>query len=685
MVSPAKKNSAKSFGYLVIRDGKKWSDVFRLVPGRTVTIGRSPTNQIVIKEDQASRQHAEIFQSNGKWTVRDLNSRNGTAVGDERVTADRVLAPGDVIWIAGTQLAFVHDLSSAYDRKVFSRVEIGDGGETVMGLEADDDQPTMSDMEVEPTTITHRRQKTRFLEEGDFGDGADDEATSTGVAATKLCRLAFALAKEATARGIARVALDSLIEDTHVDAGAVLMIPPTQPNTVDPYSLEIIAWRSENRPEYQRVSKFLCETVIKEGEAVLARDIQDDSALGLRDSKGEIHATSVICAPIRVNNRTRGLIHLYSTRPEGLLNPDDLEFTLAVAETVALALRTRFREQKLVEDLSKTKHEIDALRRQMGVDSEIVGSSPAMLDVHRQIAKAAPSNATVLIRGESGVGKELVARAVHYSSERRKGPFVCLNCAALSESLLESELFGHERGAFTGATERKLGKFEAADKGTLMLDEIGEMSPSIQAKFLRVLEGHPFERVGGSKAIRTNVRVIAATNRDLEKAVRANAFRKDLFFRLHVVQITVPPLRHRPEDIVDLADFFLKKFTAETGRRINGFSEEATQQLMRYRWPGNVRELKNVIERAVVLAHGTEIALDELLLTNLATASESQLDLSMASRYVPESLSEIERRHITATLSSTDWNKSRAAQILGIERSTLDRKIKRHRISKSND
>ena len=198
------------------------------------------------------------------------------------------------------------------------------------------------------------------------------------------------------------------------------------------------------------------------------------------------------------------------------MDPDDLEFTLAVAETVGLALRTRYREQKLVDDLSKTRSEIDQLRSQLNVESEIVGSSPAMLKVHQQIHRAAPSKATVLVRGESGVGKELVARAVHFSSDRKSGPFVCLNCAALTESLLESELFGHEKGAFTGATDRKAGKFEAADKGTLMLDEIGEMSPSIQAKFLRVLEGHPFERVGGSKAIRVNVRVIAATNRDLE-------------------------------------------------------------------------------------------------------------------------------------------------------------------------
>lgn len=676
-------NKSPAIAYLVIRDGKKWSDVFRLMPGRNVTIGRSPTNQIVIKEDQASRHHAEIFLSEGKWTVRDLKSRNGTAVGDERVTGDRGLTPGDVIWIANTQLAFVHDLSSAYDKKVFSRVEIGD--ETITGLEViDDDQATMTEMPEEPQTITHRRQKTKFLQQDEDDEDEELEAIpKVGRAATKLCRLAFELANETTPRAIARMAIDSMITGSTVDAGAVLMVPRAKPKTVDPEKLEIVAWRSEQLPEYQRVSKFLAETCLRDGEAVLARDIQDDSALGLRDSKGEIHAKSVICAPIRMNNRSIGLIHLYSTRPEALLDPDDLEYTLAVAETVAMALRTRYREQKLVADLTKTRTQIDMLREQLGVENEIIGSSQTMLTVHQQIARAAPSKATVLVRGESGVGKELVARAVHFSSPRRKNSFVCLNCAALSESLLESELFGHEKGAFTGATERKVGKFEAAHKGTLMLDEIGEMAPSIQAKFLRVLEGHSFERVGGNKPIKVDVRVIAATNRDLEQDVKNGTFRKDLFFRLNVVQIVVPPLRHRPEDVVELAEYFLQKFNVETKRRIVGFTPAARQQLQRYRWPGNVRELRNVIERAVVLARGDEIEYDELLLTNLSTASESQMDIAYAaSQYRPESLEEVEGRHIEATLIATEWNKSKSAQILGIERSTLDRKIKKYEIKK---
>ena len=649
------------------------------MPGRTCTIGRSTNSQIVIKEDQASRQHAEIFLSEGTWVLRDLNSRNGTAIGNERVTGDQALKPGDIILIAGSQLAFVTDLSKAYERKVFSKVEIG--GETLVGLEVQDSDPkdTLATKTIsEPTNIVDRKQRPDLL----TGEELPEENGESRIA-TRLCRLAFELANERTPRAIARMALDCLFKISNVDAGGILMVPANRPTTVNPEHLEILSWRSDAQPEYQRVSKFLSETALRRGEAVLARDVQDDSALGLRDESGHVLATSVIAAPIRMSNRSIGLVHLYSTHAKEGLNSEDLEFALAVAETVALALRTRFREQKLVEDLSKTRNQIDQLQDQLGVQSEIVGASNAIFKVHEQIGRAAPSNATVLIRGESGVGKELVARAVHFSSERKRGPFICLNCAALSESLLESELFGHEKGAFTGATDRKAGKFEAADKGTLMLDEIGEMSPSIQAKFLRVLEGHPFERVGGSKAIKVSVRVIAATNRNLEEAVRSGTFRKDLFFRLHVVQIDVPPLRHRAEDIMELAEYFLQKYNAETGRKIQGFSPQAQHQLKRYRWPGNVRELKNVIERGVVLARGEIIQLDELSLTNLTTASESNFDMhTIVQEYQPESLEMIEQRHIEATLQAMTWNKSKAASILGIERSTLDRKIKKYGIVK---
>ncbi len=248
---------------------------------------------------------------------------------------------------------------------------------------------------------------------------------------------------------------------------------------------------------------------------------------------------------------------------------------------------------------------------------------------------------------------------------------------------MESELFGHEKGAFTGATERKIGKFEQADKGTLMLDEIGEMNQSTQAKFLRVLEGHPFERVGGSDAIKVDVRVIAATNRDLEKDVAEGKFRRDLYFRLHVLEIVVPALRKRPEDIPVLAEYFLRRFVAETGNKIKGFSPRAMEELLRYRWPGNVREMKNVIERAVVLTRGEYIDADDLVLSALKTAGDTETGLpdGRGAPPVPTSLADVERDHILATLSMTGWNKSRAASILGIERSTLDRKIRRYELT----
>ena len=665
--------------YLVIRDGTKWSDVFRLIPGRTVTIGRAPSNQIVIREDQASRQHAEIFINQGNWTIRDLDSRNGTAIGEDRLHGDHILSPGDVIWIARTKMAFVDDLKAAYS----GTPQVGSNQATMAGLELEE-APTVSLPVSEPATITHRRTHTKFHGESDAdGEKEENSIPKVGRAAKTLCRLAFELANQKSLKDISQLALNGLFEGTSVDAGAILLIPQRGESVIDAAKLEIAAWRSDIQSQYQHVSQFLAETVLKTDEAVLARDIADDSKLSIRDSRGKIEATGVICAPIRVGKRTIGLVHIYSTLPEKSLDPDDLEFTLAVAENMALAIKTRHREQKLVEDLSVTRREINQLREQLGAESEIVGGSEAILQVHQQIARAAPSSATVLIVGESGVGKELVARAVHYSSPRKKGPFVCLNCAALSESLLESELFGHERGAFTGATERKMGKFEAADGGTLMLDEIGEMSASIQAKFLRVLEGHPFERVGGSKAISVNVRVIAATNRDLEKMVREKGFRRDLFFRLNVVKIEVPALRHRTDDVEILADHFLQKFNAETGRRISGFSDDARSKLKTYRWPGNVRELRNVVERAVVLSRGDWIESDELILSSLTTASESQMDLGGGDTiFKPLSLAEIERRHILATLSAFNWNKSRTAQTLGIERSTLDRKIKRYELDK---
>ncbi|MAV34773.1 MAG: sigma-54-dependent Fis family transcriptional regulator [Planctomycetaceae bacterium] len=659
-----------SDAYLVIRVGSKWTDFIRLIPGRTATIGRTSTNLIVIKDESCSRNHAEVFHSRKGWQLRDLESRNGTHLNGEPISGDRRLTAGDMIRIAQCQLAFVHNPQDAF--KDDSHELITDNttdGEPYVALS--DSNLLPSD---QPTTITHRREQTRFLHPAT----QQNQPTGTGPDAEELCRLVFQLVQQTDPAGIAQLALEGLFASTKIDAGALLLLSPDHRGKLHFDDLKIAASRSDTEFSYHRVSPFLATTALKQREAVLARNVADDPTLGTPDSKGEIHSTSDICAPIRYERTVLGLVHLYSTAESRTPDTDDLEFTLAVADNVAQALINLHRQAGLVEDLSQSRDEVTQLRRQLRAKVEIIGSSPLLNEVHNQIAQAAPSRATVLIRGESGVGKELVARAVHYASPRQSGPFVCLNCAALSETLLESELFGHEKGAFTGATERKAGKFETASEGTLMLDEIGEMSPKIQAKFLRVLEGHPFERVGGSEALSVDVRMIAATNRDLEKAVADGSFRRDLYFRLNVVDIEVPPLRKRREDISDLAEFFLEQFNRETGKPPRTFTDAARQQLQTYHWPGNVRELRNVIERAVLLTAHEAIGPEDLKLSWLQADSESGEIAAPLATYVPESLADIERRHIQATLESFQWNKSRSAATLGIERSTLDRKIDRY-------
>ena len=659
--------------YLVIREGSKWTDVFRLVPGQAVTIGRAPTNQIVIKDERCSRCHAEVFHSQGEWTLRDLESRNGTAVSGNMIRGDYVLKPGDVVRIGQSQLAFVHDLTKAFADSSVVPTSVLTREERAAPLSFDDSSVLSSQG---PATITHRRGETKFLKPQEVDESA---IPKVGRAAASLCRLAFELAKAPDIIAITDVALSGLFSGTQIDAGAVLLLPREFQGEPTAADLDIVASQTDSELPYHRVSGFLAATVLHEGEAVLARNVMGDSTLGSRDSKGVVHATSVICAPIRSGERILGLIHLYSTNVERVPEPDDLEYTLAVAETVAVAMENLSRRQELAENLVRVRDENLQLRERLGVQSEIIGSSIAVSKITQEIGRAAPSRATVLIRGESGVGKELVARAVHFSSPRRKGPFVCLNCAALSRSLLASELFGHEQGAFTGATQRKIGKFEASHQGTLMLDEIGEMSAGIQAKFLRVLEGHPFERVGGTEQVKVDVRVIAATNRDLERDVAEGRFRRDLYFRLRVLEIVVPSLRKRPEDIPELAYYFLQRFNAETGRKLRGFTPQAMDLMRKYRWPGNVRELKNVVERAVVLTRGEYIEHDDLTLSQLSTAGDTN-ELSGLQPFRAASLADMERQHILATLVATGWNKSQAANMLGIERSTLDRKIRRYEL-----
>lgn len=309
-----------------------------------------------------------------------------------------------------------------------------------------------------------------------------------------------------------------------------------------------------------------------------------------------------------------------------------------------------------------------AVGREISFDS-IVAESPAMRQVLDLVARVAPTDATVLIQGESGTGKELVARALHANSRRRQQPFIALNCGALPEPLLESELFGHARGAFTGAVEAKKGLFEEADRGTLFLDEISETSPATQVKLLRVLQDGEIRRVGSNVSIRTDVRIIAATNQNLASLVAAGRFREDLYYRLQVLPIEIPPLRARPEDILPLAEHFVRLYSRRYGRSVSGLSQSARDALLAHDWPGNVRELENAIERAVILTAGDQITARDLTLSTLAVARPQDKQPVLT-------LHEVEKRHILHVLELCGYNRAAAAQALGIGRNTLWRKLK---------
>ena len=437
--------------------------------------------------------------------------------------------------------------------------------------------------------------------------------------------------------------------------------------------LRILSFRAPDDAPYHRVSDRLSTVALTSGDGTLAMDVSHEPRGSGFQTLESMNARSVICAPIRDEETIYGLIHLYSLSAERALDQGALDFVLAVAEHMGALLAHLNEQEELAQGLERAQDQNRSLRKMLEIESDLIGQSAVMKLLRDQIARFAASEATVLICGESGVGKELVARAIHFNSERRQQPIVCMNCAALTETLLESELFGHEKGAFTGATDRKIGKFEQANGGTLFLDEVGEMSPSIQARFLRVLEGHPFERVGGHESVHVDVRVVSATNRELEQAVRDGDFRRDLFFRLNVLEIDVPPLRDRRDDIPELVAHFLEITGRRTGRDPKQFDAPALELLCQHDWPGNVRELRNTVERANAVSIGPLIGAGDVRFSSLESVAGTEANKPV---YSPLSLKEVERRHIEATLDFTGWVKRESARILGIERSTLDRKLK---------
>jgi Nif-specific regulatory protein len=365
-----------------------------------------------------------------------------------------------------------------------------------------------------------------------------------------------------------------------------------------------------------------------------------------------------------VFQQIRGVLYVDTTEPQGRFDSAQLEWLSAIGGIAALVLEHARRIQWLESENSR-------LRAEIAVEHEMIGSGPAIREMEKFIARVAPTGSTVLIRGESGTGKELVARAIHRNSPRAERSFVAINCAAITDTLLESELFGHEKGAFTGAAAQQKGKIEAADGGTLFLDEVGELAPSLQAKLLRVLQEREFERVGGTRPIRVDIRLLAATNRDLKAAIQAGSFRQDLYYRLNVVTLTTPPLRQRREDIPLLAAHFVRLHARKARRPVLGVSAAALAHLVQYDWPGNIRELENALERAVVLGSGEwvlpEDLPEELVETEPAAAAQT---------HYHETVKESKKDLILKAVRETGGNYTEAARLLGIHPNYLHRLIR---------
>lgn len=725
--------------YLVVHRGMRWTDVIRLSGDVRWTIGRSSSNPIVLRSAQSSRQHAEIrpaTTSDGLvWAIADLNSRNGVRVNSRRIQAPTVLTEADQIEIAGFELTFTRNPAKLARPPVQKDSTSGtasngsgsaDGGATQDNL-ANHWQGSDSDFdgdngESEVDVVSQMMTSGLACRLNREADASHNSEPATMDAADPLLTMAFALGRSESIDECGETlmqTLDDLLPGATI--GLYLFDASQRSALVQGGGLappSLVRQPKGNR--YRRPPAPLIEPILQPGSAaILARNVLGDRRLATENTAGEIDVESIILAPLRPVShepsgvhregddfkRRRnsadshpliteeklpvGLVHVTTPAGNPALTPNQLRNVVAAGEIFCQAIRSIHREATLARSLKKSEAVISRLRRQLAGRIQIFGNSEPIRLVQQQIAQVAPTPSVVLIRGESGVGKELVASAIHHASPRRDGPLVCLNCAALSKDLLESELFGHEEGAFTGATQQKRGKFEIASGGTLMLDEIGEMSLDLQSKLLRVLEGHPFERVGGQSPVRTDVRVVAATHRDLRAMVEQNTFREDLFYRLNVVEILVPPLRERGRDVILLANHFLQSFAESMARGKLKFSALAEKKLHRHRWPGNVRELRNVIERAVVMSpmdavgDGSPMELDanDLMISsssgslkensgkgNRPGGSSDELELSLA---------ELEMRHIRRVLESTGGNKSRASTILGIERSTLDRKLKK--------
>jgi transcriptional regulator with GAF, ATPase, and Fis domain len=613
---------------LIVIEGPDIGSEHDLGPGGqkgALTAGRDPRADIPLSDTAVSRQHFRIESSPRGWRVVDLGSRNQTFLNGEPVQ-EAFLEDGDVLRAGDTEVRFESPGAS---------VELTGAASTIIK-----EVRALRPVGGEPAA----RARTAFA--------AIREIAAAGSAADLAGRL---LQEVVAATGADRAAV--LLRDGGGTEGGhwVVRVGHAAAGAAGAGTI--------------KVSTSIVRKVAEEGKAVLFQDALADERLRSKASVVSEEIVSAVAAPVAGRGGAPGVLYADRRGRKSGFGEEDLAVIADAAAAAGPILERLDAEADL-------RAENRNLIRSIAQAKRIIGRSAAVARILDFIRRAAPTPMTVLIQGETGTGKELVAAAIHYASPRRGQPFVAINCAALPENLVESELFGHEKGAFTGAATRRKGRFELADKGTILLDEVGELSLACQAKLLRLLEERELERVGGAEPIRVDVRVVAATNRNLLDAVGAGSFREDLFYRLSVLNLEVPPLRERPEDIALLAEHFLE---GAGGQKKLG--KEALEKLQAYSWPGNVRQLRNVIEGAVVLGDGPEVSPDDLVLPERRPGAAeagrgARAAASAEAPWRPMSLEEIEKEHIERVLAHTGGNKKRAADILGIERCTLYAKLK---------
>ncbi|MCL2277007.1 MAG: sigma 54-interacting transcriptional regulator [Treponema sp.] len=420
-----------------------------------------------------------------------------------------------------------------------------------------------------------------------------------------------------------------------------------------------------------KVGEGIAGWVAQNNKSIIVNDVANDKR-HLSNIGEEINYKSktILAVPMRIKEKCIGVLEVINKKEDALFNQDDLEWLEIFANQAALALVN-------AKNMEEAKSKIETLQSQITTERyhTLITKSPVILEKLEIIERAAKTDSSVLLLGESGVGKELFAERIHLKSRRSAAAFVRINCAALPEGLLESELFGHVKGAFTNAIANRKGRFELADGGTLFLDEIGDLPLALQAKILRVIQEKKFEKVGSDATVTVNVRIVAATNKNLEEQVRKNEFRSDLYYRLNVLPIYIPPLRERPEDIMELARFFLNNFMKETKKHFDGFSEDALDVMLSYSWPGNVRELQNCVERACVIGKEKYITPGDLLLKHHCAGSDESVS-GETRRNLKNAINVFKSGFISKVLDETGWNQTEAAKALDIQRTYLSRLIK---------